>query len=209
MRTSSLCCGIWRARGANPPIEDFRAATLGMRASPPSHRWRSHGTTSTRPSNGSPHCSFAMGEASVSHMAERTPQFRPKQRRDQRRRRLPLAAGAPDTPWSVLLAAPRRSEAAAPLRPALPAHGCGARHSRRQGMRPSDRAPGRRARGTGAIARVARPGIRGLPLSFGLQGEGQPCCRMGWEQQQGDDRGRGADAGGDEAARAEATEERM
>jgi hypothetical protein len=32
---------------------------------------------------------------------------------------------------------------------------------------------------------------------------------MGWEQQQGDDRGRGADAGGDEAARAEATEERM
>src|SRR6266516_4393785 len=49
--------------------------------------------------------------------------------------------------------------------------------------------------------------------SFGLEGEGEACCGVccgvGWEQQQGGDRGRGADACGDEAGGAEAVEERV
>src|SRR3979411_2176646 len=47
--------------------------------------------------------------------------------------------------------------------------------------------------------------------SFGLEGEGEACCgaccRVGWEQKHGADRGHCADACGDEAGGAEAVEE--
>src|SRR4051812_29724365 len=55
--------------------------------------------------------------------------------------------------------------------------------------------------------RTPRPYRCRSPWSFGLKGEGQPCCGMGREQQQADDRARGGDAGGDKAGGAEAVEE--